>query len=172
VAPGALELAERLFRKRPSLDGYRELRALAGALDQWPALRSRLHEFLEPPHHHELRIRIALEEGELDHALELVHSQPRSEYGYFASNMRLEVARAVQETRPRAAMELYRKEAEERIENRGRDNYREACRLLTHVRALYDRLGEAEEWRRYLTALRDKNRTLRALQEELTTAKL
>jgi len=38
------------------------------------------------------------------------------------------------------------------------------------VRALYDKLGEA--WTSYITALREQNRNLRALKEELAAAGL
>lgn len=38
------------------------------------------------------------------------------------------------------------------------------------MHALYEKLGEQEAWTRYLTALREQNRNLRALQEELANA--
>jgi uncharacterized Zn finger protein len=82
------------------------------------------------------------------------------------------VARAAEETRPREALELYRRHAERLIESRGRGNYQEACRDLKKVRQLYERLGEREEWDRYVDRLRQTHRALRAFQEELQAAKL
>jgi hypothetical protein len=40
------------------------------------------------------------------------------------------------------------------------------------VRALYEKLGEDEAWTSYITALREQNRNLRALKEELAKAGL
>jgi len=40
------------------------------------------------------------------------------------------------------------------------------------MRDLYENLGEQETWTKYITELRDKNRTLRALKEELANAGL
>jgi hypothetical protein len=38
--------------------------------------------------------------------------------------------------------------------------------------ALYEQLGEMDDWARYITALREQKRTLRALKEELRRAGL
>ena len=56
------------------------------------------------------------------------------------------------------------------IAQQGRQNYQQACRLLARVRALYERLGEGETWVRYIADLRERNRRLRALMEELAAA--
>ena len=40
------------------------------------------------------------------------------------------------------------------------------------MRALYEKLGEGEAWTSYITALREQNRNLRALKEELAAAGL
>jgi len=37
---------------------------------------------------------------------------------------------------------------------------------------LYEKLGEGEAWRSYVTALREQTRNLRALKEELANAGL
>jgi uncharacterized Zn finger protein len=168
----ALELAEQLFRQHPTLERYRELRFLAGTLDQWPSLRSKLHRFLKPPHHAELVIRIALEEDDVDRALEVVRSQYHAEPDHLHPATILDVAQAAEPTRPRAALDLYQREAEARIHLRGRDHYREAARLLTHARTLYDHLGEHELWERYIATVREKYRTLPALKDELAAARL
>ena len=93
-----------------------------------------------------------------------------SYYGY--GNIALEVARAAEETRPREAIELYRQHAERLIAQRGRQNYQEACKYLAKMRVLYEKLGEGEAWTSYIMALREQNRNLRALKEELAAAVL
>ena len=97
-----------------------------------------------------------------------------SGYGYYgySSNIALEVAGAAEETRPREAIELYRQYAERLIAMRDRKNYQAACTYLLKMRALYEKLGENEAWTGYITALREQNRNLRALKEELARARL
>jgi len=55
---------------------------------------------------------------------------------------------------------------------RERKNYQAACTYLVKVRALYEKLGEGDAWTSYITALREQNRNLRALKEELARAGL
>jgi hypothetical protein len=51
-------------------------------------------------------------------------------------------------------------------------NFQAACSYLEKVRALYEKLGEGETWTDYMAALREQNRNLRALKEELVKAGL
>src|SRR5205085_715412 len=75
-------------------------------------------------------------------------------------------------TRSREAIELYRQYAERLIALRDRKNYQAACKYLAKMRALYEKLGESDAWTSYITALREQNRNLRALKEELANAGL
>ena len=79
----------------------------------------------------------------------------------------IRVAQAAEETRPRAALHLYVQEAESLIASRGRGNYVTATTYLLRVRALYHALGEPGAWDAYIAHLREENRRLRALKEEL-----
>jgi uncharacterized Zn finger protein len=87
-------------------------------------------------------------------------------------DMPIKAAQAAEETRPREAIELYRQQAEGLIAQRGRQNYQAACRHLARMRTLYERLGENEIWTNYIARLREENRSLRALKEELAKAGL
>ncbi len=177
-----LEVAETLFRTQPFLKHYQELRDLAGRLDRWEALRPELLAFLEQAKNTTLLIQIALDEGDIDHALQLLKGMAKKDihgytynegYGYYGfGDIALEVARAAEEARPHEAIELYRQSAERLIALRGRQNYQEACKYLAKMRALYEKLGEGEAWTTYITALREQNRNLRALKEELAAAGL
>jgi uncharacterized Zn finger protein len=82
------------------------------------------------------------------------------------------LAGTTEETHPGEAIELYRQRAERLITQRGRQNYQQACRVLTEMRALYEKLGDSEIWTSYVAALREQNRNLRALKEELANASL
>ncbi len=177
-----LEIVEILFHTQLSLRRYQELRDLARQLDRWEALRGELLAFLEEAKNTTLLIQIALDEGDIDHALQLLKGTVKKDhygytyiesYGYYGySNIALEVARAAEETRPREAIELYQQYAERLIALRERKNYQAACTYLIKVRALYEKLGEGEAWMSYITALREQNRNLRALKEELANAGL
>ncbi len=176
------EIVETLFRTQPSLRRYQELRDLARRLDRWEIVRPELLSFLEQARNTSLLIQIALDEGDIDHALQLLKGSVKKDhygytyiesYGYYGyGNIALEVARAAEETRPYEAIELYRQYAERLIAMRDRKNYQAACTYLVKVRALYEKLGEGETWTSYITGLREQNRNLRALKEELLNAGL
>jgi uncharacterized Zn finger protein len=168
----ACELAEGIFRVSPSLDAYKELRQLAGPLGHWTGLRPALLDFVKDRQRTDLLIRIHLDEGEIDAALETLRSRPAPAYDYCGQHLSLEVAKAAEDTRPEAARAIYQQHAERLIAHRGRSNYHEACRVLAKARSLYERVGESEAWATYIVALRERTRNLRALKEELTSAKL
>jgi catechol 2,3-dioxygenase-like lactoylglutathione lyase family enzyme len=177
-----LEMAETLFRTQPSLKRYQELRDLSERLDRWEGLRRELLAFLEQARNTSLLIQIALDEGDIDLALQRLQGTVKKDgygytyidrYGYYGySDVAFEVARAAEETRPHAAIELYQQFAERLIAMRDRKRYEIACTYLVKVRALYEKLGEGEAWTSYMTALREQNRNLRALKEELANAGL
>jgi uncharacterized Zn finger protein len=62
--------------------------------------------------------------------------------------------------------------ADDLIAQRGREKYVRAAGYLRKSRALYHRLGQLPEWEAIIAGLREKNRNLRALQEELKNAGL
>ncbi|HVB75327.1 MAG TPA: glyoxalase, partial [Ktedonobacteraceae bacterium] len=177
-----LEIVETLFHAQPFLKRYQELRALSTKPGLWETLRLELLAFLEQARKTTLLIQIALDEGEIDKALHLLKGIAKKDrngytyndgYGYYGyGDIALEVARAAEETHPREAIELYRQYAERLIALRGRQNYQSACTYLATMRTLYDKLGEHEAWTTCITALREQNRALRALKEELTNAGL
>ena len=169
----ALEVAETIFRTYPDLEGYKEVRQLATPLGRWETLRPELLAFVEESRNTPLLIHIALDEGEIDKALALLKSDSKPDYRYaYYYNIELTVAKAAEETRPRAAIEIYQKQAEKLIALRQRKHYQEACKYLAKVRALYEKLGENQEWTSYITELRERYRTLRALKEEMEKARL
>jgi len=174
----ALEIAETIFRRYPMLTDYKEIRDLASQLGRWEAIRPELLDFLEKAQNNTLLIEIALNEGDIDKALELVKAEQQKRttgygsYYYRYYDMPIKVAQAAEETRPREAIELYRQHAEGLIAQRGRQNYQAACRHLARMRTLYERLGEKEVWASYIAGLREQNKSLRALKEEMAKAGL
>ena len=112
-----LEMAETLFRTQPFLKRYQELRDLSERLDRWEGLRLELLAFLEQARNTTLLIQIALDEGDIDQALQRLQETAKKDgygytyidrYGYYGySDVAFEVARAAEETRLYAAIELY-----------------------------------------------------------------
>ena len=114
-----------------------------------------------------------LAEGEIDQAIEALRRLAGPGHSYYATiDLRLEVASAAESARPEAALEIYQQHAAVLIGLRARHHYREACRLLTRIRKLYESIGGEKDWASYLGVLRERHSNLRALKEELALASL
>ncbi len=164
----ALDTVVKAFRMQPSLERYQEARALATRRDRWEPLRPRLRMFLREAKHDHLLLRIYLDEGEIDNALAALKELKSSGYSYgYGPHIALDVAAQAEQTHPYAAIDIYQKQAEALIAARGRPNYTTAAALLARVRALYERIDKGDVWQTYVTGLREKNSSLRALKEEL-----
>jgi len=169
----ALTLAERLFWDRPTLGGYGELRALARPLGCWCELRKSLIARLDEEENQTLLMEIYLQEGEVDQALETLEEM-RAASGRVRMHLGLtpRVAWAAEEARPRDAIHLYVQTVERLIAYRGRHNYAATATYVKGIRGLYQRLDETATWQATIGALRDGNRRLRALRDELKKAGL
>jgi hypothetical protein len=161
----ALALAQRLLQMRAELSNYQEVCVLAQKIGDWEKLRIQMLTEMANRKEYNLLTKIYLEEGEIDRALETLKCTQVSAWG---PNLQVEVARAAEKTRPHAAIKLYHQLAKALINVRGRDNYRQACTYLSRARNLSKRVGQEEKWSRYIEALRERNRNLRALMEELS----
>jgi len=169
-----LALTQEQFQQGPSLSVYQELRQLAQHLNRWETLRPTLLATLNQSYHTNLFIQIALDEDDFDKALSLVKAnrQPITgyAYGYSISPVALEVAAAVEKSKPLATIDIYQHQVDWLIAQRNRGSYNSACTFLVKIRALYIQLSATEEWTSYLTLLRDKYSNLRALRDEMRTA--
>jgi uncharacterized Zn finger protein len=154
-----------LCHESPNLENYCILREAAQRLNQWEPLRQGLIQELKTDQNWDLLIEIALEEGDIDQALEYL---PHQRWGLFA----LKVARAAETPRPQAAIEIYWREVERLIRARGRNNYHEAASILQRVKSLYHREGAHTEWDSLLADLRQRHARLPALMDELNKASL
>jgi uncharacterized Zn finger protein len=73
---------------------------------------------------------------------------------------------------PPEAIEIYQRYVETLIEWRGRERYHTACQYLTSVRKLFQKIGKNDLWSEYIAKLREQNRNLPALKDEMAKAKL
>jgi hypothetical protein len=163
----ALEMSQRLFQANSSLENYKELRKAAGK-SAWPAVRVKTLEQLDPRRDGHTMIQIALEEGDVDRAIELVRS---ARPGFFGP-LKLEVAAAAEAKRPDAALDIYKEQAERLVEQQGRSNYQSACTLLERIRAVYRKQKDGPGWDRYREDLLKRFHRLSALKDEMKRAKL
>jgi len=168
----ALTLAETLFWQRPTVTGYQELRNLARPLEQWDDLRTAILARLAAEEQYHLLTEIHLEEEKIDRALETLERVRAPRWGWGGGQLSIRVAQAAEESRPRAAIRIYMERVDRLIAARGRGNYAEAASYLVRVRDLYHRLGESETWETLIANLRERNRRLRALKDELNKAGL
>lgn len=168
----ALALSEELFWLIPTLEGYKELRALAQAQGGWDELRAGILRRLARDGKHALLTEIALIEGDVSAALAAL-AKIKGAFAFSGGEpLRIRVARAAEKSHPRDALAIYRTTAEQLIRAKGRDNYRVAAAHLTRVRTLYAKLGEEQQWRTLIAGLREQHKRLRALREELDQAGL
>ena len=168
----ALCLAETLFWHAPSLQAYRRMRDLAQSTGRWDEVRMTTLTHLSEQEHHSLLTEIHLDEGEIDQALEALGRVRTSPWGWGGGDLAIRVAEAAEEDRPRQAMRIYRERVDKLIAARGRGNYTTAAAYLARIRELYRRLGEVGAWEALIADLRERNRRLRALKEELQRAGL
>ncbi|MFN8489097.1 MAG: SWIM zinc finger family protein [Caldilineaceae bacterium] len=167
-----LRYTEEMFWDYPSLDSYKELQKAAQAVNRWPQLQPQLMARLSKEQRHSgLLTQIYLQEGDIDRALQMVQKESGSLF-WGASSLRLEVARAAEQKRPRAALEIYLPLVKQQINGRNRESYRNAAGYLSRIRNLYQALNEENNWRQLITKIRAEHKNLPALKDELSKAGL
>jgi uncharacterized Zn finger protein len=167
----ALSWARRINAVRPSLEQYRDIRKLATQVGTWADVRVELLADFEKRKYFDLLTQIHLDEKDIDAALKTVE-KTQGGFPYFSPDLRLTVAKAAEETRPRDALRIYLQVANRIIQARNRGAYSEACKYLVRVRTLYQKLGEDEVWGQYLSKLKEETKAMRAFKEEMAKAKL
>ncbi len=180
-AKQALNIELARFQANPDDATYRSVHLAAQAAGEpeevWPGLRPQLIQTLEQQSRWGALVTIYLDEGEVDQALAALAEMERAPrtslygYGYRAeaasSSYQAQVAQAAEESYPDEAIRLYKSIVQRLIEGRGRENYQQATGYLIRVRRLYQKQGRESEWDAYVTNLRNSNKSLRALKEEL-----
>ena len=176
----ALEMAQLIFRKRPWFAEYQKMREIAIQLGNWEVVRQEALMFLETTKNISTLVEAALDEGEIERALQLLQAtKPPGPKGYQwqcdyarTPEVALEAAERAEEIYPRASIDLYQQHVERLIAGRGRANYQVACRYLVKIRSLYEKQDESEQWITYIAWLRKRHSRLSTLKEELAAAGL
>lgn len=177
----ALDAAKRTFTTHfleATIERYREIRELAQRLGRWDEVRAELLAYVQRERLTSVEIEIALDEGRVDLALELLEARKQTTdsrngpYGSGNFDVGIEVAKAAEESYPRRAIEIYQRYVDTLIQWRGRDNYRTASQYLLSIRSLYQQMGKSDEWATYVADLRQRNAKLPALRDEMAKARL
>jgi len=135
----ALALSRRYFHRVQSESAYEHLNIAAQRLGQWPDVQSDLHEHLREEGEYALLTRVHLADGDVEAALDTVDEADRSvTWGRNRSRLQIQVAEAAEDEYPDEAIRLYTERARSLIEDRGRENYRQAANYFQRVKALYD----------------------------------
>jgi hypothetical protein len=180
-AQQALDIELARFQANPDNTTYRSVRSAAQAAGQpedvWPGLRPPLIQTLERQSRWGALVTIYLDEGEVGQALAALAEMERTPraplygYGYRSeaapSSYQAQVAEAAEESYPDEAIRLYKRVVQRLIDGRGRESYQQATAYLVRIRRLYQKQGREPEWQAYITNLRNSNKSLRALKEEL-----
>jgi uncharacterized Zn finger protein len=164
----ALKWQQKVFTQHPSVEAFKVLREVSSKLSRWEQVRADVLGVLEREKRMDALIEIALHEGDVARALELL---PRVS-GWGWRDYKSEVAQAAEKDHPEAALSLYKEVVEQAIGRRGRDSYQEAAEYLKRVKKLYKRLNAQSDWDGYIQGLRTQYARLPALQEELRRAQL
>src|SRR6266446_7674045 len=177
----ALKIELARFQVDPNTTTYRAVRSAAQIAgqpeDAWSVLRPRLIQTLEQQSRWRALVSIYLDEGEVSHALSALAEMERGSgsglpgYGhsYYSAqgDYRIQVAKAAEEDYPGEAIRLYKSVTQQLIDGRGRENYQQAIGYMMRIRMLYQKQGQEPEWHAFITTLRNSNKSLRALKEEL-----
>ncbi|MHB8629649.1 MAG: SWIM zinc finger family protein [Aggregatilineales bacterium] len=186
-ASGNREAVLRLLRQhmtmRPSEPTYAELKGAAEALGQWTKMRPVVVAELEKNDHLGVLTQIYLRDSEWDAAWATLakFKQPKPSpstfgmlingpWGYVA--LELEVVKRSASARPHLAIPVLIRHIRAEIDQRGREHYRTAVEYLLTVRDLYRQISDEAAYRKLVAELRTEFKQLRALQDEMTKAKL
>ena len=168
-AEDADKLLWRTFERRPNVELYERLKAAAGA-DRMPAgvvrdralgwLRAQLVQpkgrsgvrWSSPA---ELFIRLAMTEGLLTEAWEVVSAHGCSEH------LLEQLAEASESSHPAEALKVYAQRVERMLVLGGQSNYANAYDRIEHMRRLREGLGETMQHAAYLDGLRSRHKAKR-----------
>ncbi|MFC1959348.1 SWIM zinc finger domain-containing protein [Chloroflexota bacterium] len=165
---------------RPSVDRYTNLQKTAQRLDRWDETRTEIIKWLHENNLSTLT-QIYLHEKDWDTAWATLQTLKENDakstrnYSYHWHSTRtleLEYAEKAYEDRPYRAIAIYEQVVHRLIGARGRKNYQTATRYLHTIRDIYRNLDEVAAWEALIENIREENRQLPALKDELNKAQL
>ncbi len=164
----ALTWQQKGFLLRPSAEAFQALREVSRKLGTWDQVRAEALKALEGSKRFGPLTVIALHEGDVSRALELLPRMQPWEQGHY----QWQVAQAAEKSHAREALALYTELVEHAIRGRDRRTYQQAVQYLKRMKAVYKSIDAVADWDVYLQSLRAQYRQLPALQDEMRQARL
>lgn len=173
----ALGIAQAIFWNRPSETDYKEIKALAEKVGNWPAVHAQTVKKLAEQANYQTLTEIYLVDDDVENALkslaQMKQDSSRRLPTYFRpAGLRAKVAAAATESHPEAAIRIYLELAAESIAGKDRKSYAGAANVLRKVRQIYQEQGQPEEWLAQVAQIRRQHRNLPAMQDEFNRAGL
>jgi uncharacterized Zn finger protein len=164
----ATEWSMKGFGRLPNLARYLKLKELHPKKRVWNSLQKELFQQLEEKRSYNIWIDIMLAEDSLDRAIALL--EKLSPYNRLSKLV--QVAKIAEKEKPQAAIGIYQMVVTDFIASKNRSAYQNSVTYLKIIRSLYESTEQQSHWTSYISTLRTTYPTLRALQEELSKAKL
>jgi uncharacterized Zn finger protein len=155
----ALEAWQAAFHDSPSLAIWKTIKRLAGS--RWKRLRPDLMASLEKGYDRQARAEVLLDEQEWDAAIKVADKQTH-DYRLIAT-----VADALIKHRPEWVIRASVKQADGLIEKTQSKYYAHAANWLRRAKAAYAELGRNDDWRNYLSKLKEQYKRRPALMANL-----
>jgi len=146
----AYECASLIMATQPG--NYQSVRSLALKLKKWSQIKPEIIDMLVKGRHFSELIGLYLDEKQLPEAIAIAKRDD------VFTSMNWKVAELAEREHPLDAILLYKRFVDYHIDLKTRNEYREAARIAYKVRELHERLGEIQEWDKYLENLRTKNK--------------
>jgi uncharacterized Zn finger protein len=184
----------RRFKAEPTYPSYFAVQQAAALPGQepglWERIRPDLLKTLEERTNLPALFEAHFSAGEIGAARQIVQRMERGEkpkgdrgaaplLGWHSSvgwpgltGYRMKLAPLIADEHPDEAIKTYRDAAEQQIEYRQRTTYRVAAGYLAEVKRIFTRAGRDDEWKRYISTLRETYKRLPALQQELDAKNL
>lgn len=142
-----------------SLDLYKQLQNVSGRLGNWEETK---HSFISlSKRDTDILAQVHIYEKNYSEAIELAkeHATNHSVVTF--------VSESVKQDYPKEAISLYEKIVQEFINNKSRDDYREAVLYAKKIEPIYELiLKDPILWQKYLSDIRTRYKQFRALQDE------
>ncbi len=164
----AVAWQQRVFLQQPSVEAFQALREVSRKLETWEQVRAEALKALEGSKRFGPLTEVALHEGDVQRALDLLRMMQPWERGHY----QWEVAQAAEKSHPHEALSLYHELVERAIRGRDRRAYQQAAQYLKRMKAVYKSVNAHADWDAYLQSLRAQYRHLPALQDEMRQARL
>lgn len=149
-----LALRRAHHERMPSSSTYRALRAAAESLDAWPLERDAARATLQRADTRAF-VDALLSDDDLEIAWSAALAAPRDAIG---SDLWLRLAERRERDRPADALAVYRRIADEVLEQADRRAYRSAARILQRARTAAQAAGELDAFADYVTNVRERYR--------------